>query len=260
MDDAGHKLKRVRERLDLKFREVEEASHQIAAQHQNDEFIVSLSRLSEIENRSLVPSIFRLYSLCAIYRLDINEVLEWYGVPVSRIAADAIQIGLSKTHSVELGDPTFGSVQVPLSLDPHIDLRKTTFLSQMVQRWGLLPLALLQGLQPQKQRYALIGTDDLSMYPILRPGSLVTVDETYRRPQDDSWTDEANRPIYLLEHREGFLARWCHVQNNQLIAMAHPASSYPPEVYELPRDVEIIGQISGVAMRFEPPKRRRLRG
>jgi hypothetical protein len=39
-----------------------------------------LSRLADIENRDTVASIYRLYTLCAIYRLDFDEVLEWYGV------------------------------------------------------------------------------------------------------------------------------------------------------------------------------------
>ena len=80
MDDPGQKLKRARERLNLRYRDVEEASVRIAERHANDEFSIALSRLSDIENKGTVPTIYRLYSLCAIYRLDFHEVLEWYGV------------------------------------------------------------------------------------------------------------------------------------------------------------------------------------
>ncbi len=83
MEEAGQKLKRARERLNLRYRDVEDASNQIAARHNNDEFVIALSRLSDIENKGTVPTIYRLYSLCTIYRLDINEVLDWYGVNVS---------------------------------------------------------------------------------------------------------------------------------------------------------------------------------
>jgi len=34
-------------------------------------------------------------------------------------------------------------VQLPLATDAGIDLRKTTYLSRMIQRWGKLPLSLL---------------------------------------------------------------------------------------------------------------------
>src|SRR5450631_489849 len=74
MDEAGQKLKKIRERLNLRFRDVEEASLKIAARRNNDEFIVALSRLADIENKGTIPSIYRLYSLCAIYRLDLPEV------------------------------------------------------------------------------------------------------------------------------------------------------------------------------------------
>jgi len=89
MEEAGQKLKRARERLNLRYRDVEEASNQIATRHNNDEFVIALSRLSDIENKGTVPTIYRLYSLCTIYRLDVNEVLDWYGVNVATMAADA---------------------------------------------------------------------------------------------------------------------------------------------------------------------------
>ena len=40
-----------RERLNLRYRDVEEASHRIADRHKNDEFSIALSRLADIENK-----------------------------------------------------------------------------------------------------------------------------------------------------------------------------------------------------------------
>ena len=70
MERAGEKLKRVRERLKLTYRDVEKASQQIAERRGSDEFVIALSRLADIENKGTVPTIYRLYTLCAIYRLD----------------------------------------------------------------------------------------------------------------------------------------------------------------------------------------------
>ena len=89
MEEPGQKLKKIRERLRLRFRDVEEASARIASQHSNDEFVVALSRLADIENKGTMPSAYRLYSLCAIYTLDMSEVLSWYGVSLSTLPADA---------------------------------------------------------------------------------------------------------------------------------------------------------------------------
>jgi len=77
MEEAGQKLRRVRERLRLTYRDVEDASKIIAHRHDNDEFNVVVSRLFVIENTGTLPTIYRLYSLCAIYRLDVYEVLDW---------------------------------------------------------------------------------------------------------------------------------------------------------------------------------------
>ena len=62
---------------------MEEASQRIAQRQKNDEFAIALSRLADIENKGTVPSLYRLYSICAIYRLDLSEVLEWYGIRLS---------------------------------------------------------------------------------------------------------------------------------------------------------------------------------
>ncbi len=89
IEEPGQKLKRVRERLGLRFRDVEEASARIASRRKNDEFLLALSRLADIENKGTIPSIYRLYSLCAIYRLDMPEVLAWYGISLDTMPGDA---------------------------------------------------------------------------------------------------------------------------------------------------------------------------
>src|SRR5712671_7427728 len=99
MEDAGQKLRKVRERLKLRVRYVEEASQKIAEKHGNDEFTIYINRISEIENRGLVPTIYKLYSLCAIYRLDLLEVLEWYGVQAASLPADAMFAEIARTHA-----------------------------------------------------------------------------------------------------------------------------------------------------------------
>src|SRR5215831_5566218 len=83
-EDAGQRLRRVRERLNLRVRDVEQASLRIADKYKNDDFAVLINRISEIENRGLVPTLYKLYSLSAIYRLDFQEILGWYGIDLGR--------------------------------------------------------------------------------------------------------------------------------------------------------------------------------
>jgi transcriptional regulator with XRE-family HTH domain len=258
MEDAGQKLKRARERLNLRYREVEEASLKIAARNKNDEFAIALSRLSDIENKGTVPSIYRIYSLCAIYRLDVSEVFEWYGINFGCIGGDAVSVEIEKTHTVGFNSNVEGEAVLPLALEPGIDLTKTVFLSRVIQRWGKLPLVLLNGFDLKGHRYGFVGTEDWSMYPVLQPGSLVLIDESRRKVLNSGWGHEFERPIYFIEHRTGYACGWLSVKADQIILQPHPASHCDPDVY-LPDEVDIVGQVVGVAMRLDPPRRRRTR-
>lgn len=255
MEEAGQKLKRVRERLNLRFREVEEASAEIAQRRGNGEFVVALSRLADIENKGTIPSIYRLYSLCAIYRLDLSEVLGWYGISLDLIPADAQVIEHECTHLVGFR-PEEGNVQVPIALDPGLDLTRTAFLSRLIQQWGTVPLTLLTNLDLRNYRYGFIGTEDWSMFPLIPPGSLVVIDDSKRRIASSGWSSECERPIYFLEHRDGYACGWCTLREGTLILQPHPASNCDAESYAYPNEIEVIGQVTRVALSLETARRR----
>lgn len=259
MEDAGQKLKRARESLNLRYRDVEEASFQIAERYKNDEYAIVLSRLSDIENKGAVPSIYRIYSLCAIYRLDYHEVLEWYGVNLSAIPADAASVSIERTHILGFSANGYGDVMMPLALEPGIDFKKTSYLSRLIQRWGKLPLALLNNLDLKNHRYGFIGSEDWSMHPLIMPGSLVLIDETRRKIAASGWTNEFDRPIYFFEHRAGYACGWCTLSGDRLVLQPHPSSPCTPEVYGYPEEIDVIGQVTGVAMLLDQTRRRRAR-
>ena len=256
MERPGEKLKRVRERLKLTYRDVEKASQQLAQRRANDEFAIALSRLADIEHKGTVPTIFRLYTLCAIYRLSVQEVLAWYGVPTETLAAESLQTPLDETHEMEL--PAAVSFTVPHPLDTEIELNSTTFLSHVIRRWGKSGLSLLNGWDMGRHRYGLIGLEDWSMYPLLHPGALVLIDERMRRIATDGWTHEMDRPIYFLEHRGGYRCGWCTAYDDRILVQPHPSSLLKPEWYAV-GEIDVIGQVTGVAMLLEQSQGRRAR-
>src|SRR5262249_42857346 len=134
----------------------------------------------------------------------------------------------------------------------------TTYLSRMIQRWGKLPLMLLDRLNLQEFRYAYIGSEDHMMDPLLQPGALVMIDDTKRKVATAGWHNEFERPIYFLEHREGYVCSWCNLNDDatQLILHPHPSSPCSPEVFLYPDEIDVIGQVVGVAMRLDRKKRR----
>ena len=256
MERPGEKFKRVRERLKLTYRDVEKASQQVAQRRGSDEFAIALSRLADIEHKGTVPTIFRIYTLCSIYRLEMSEVVGWYGVPWESLPAEALLTPLKETHASGFGVGIKAAAEQAETAE--IDLNSTTFLGHLMRRWGKTGLNFLTGWELRQHRYGFIGLEDFSMSPILRPGSLVLIDESRRRIATEGWCSEADRPIYFLETRDGFRCGWCTSYGDEILLLPHPSSQRKPERYGA-RDVDVIGQVAGVAMIFDSKKPRRAR-
>jgi hypothetical protein len=239
----------------MKYRDVQEASKRIAARNHNSEFLVGLSRLADIENRGTVPSIYRLYSLCAIYGLDWSQVLVWYGVDLNGLAADAACTVHTHSRLLHLSSENVAELEFP-ELSASADLKKTSYISREILKWGKLPATLLKSLDLQEERYAFLGTEDWSMYPILVPGSFLQIDESRTKIGREPWTHEIERPIYFLEHRSGFRCAWCSQGQGSLIVQPHWSAQASPEVYRYPGEIDVVGQVVGVAMRLGLAKRR----
>jgi hypothetical protein len=120
-------------------------------------------------------------------------------------------------------------------------------------------LALLGGMDFKRYRYGFVGTEDWGMYPAIPPGSLLVIDDSKRKIQSSGWRSLSERPIYFLEHRDGFYCRWCSVMDGSISLISDPASEAPIMTFNFPGEIEVIGQVVGVAMSLDPEKRRRIR-
>lgn len=245
--EAGLKLKNVREKLGLRYREVEHAAKLIAQRHGSSDYLIGLSRLADIENKGVVPNLHRLYSLCAIYRLDLLEVMGWFGVPTDDVWKDGAHVTPAATHPLASGGKASGSALLPLQLDPGIDIDQTTFLSRAIREWGRVPLSLLETLDIDRYKFGVIGFEDRRMYPVIRPGALVRIDDRIRRISPGGWTNDYERPVYFLELRDGYACSWCSLAGDQLILQPPSGSPVPPEILSI-KQVDVIGQVVGVAM------------
>lgn len=249
MFSAGKKLREMREQIGMTLRDVEEASTRLAEVRGIEDYIMNPSRLSDIETKGVVPSIYRLYALSVIYRADFAEILKLYGVDLGSTAADLALFRPAKTHRLEIIGNR-GSVNIPVKLDPGFDLRITTNLGRMIENWGLVPLQYLQELVKEKYTYGYIGSEDLTMYPLLLPGSFIQIDEDRSRVREGNWRSEIERPIYFLETREGYLCAWCSLRPGEIVLQPHPLSPVAPRILKHPQEAEVIGQVVGIAMRL----------
>jgi transcriptional regulator with XRE-family HTH domain len=241
----GSRLREARERLGLTYRDVEKASYDLASERGRPEFVVRISRLADIENHGVTPSLYKLYSLSAIYHLDPLDVCEWYEVPLSQHFNDSGHLPAPRTH---LTAPPPVVKRVPARFDPGFHPARTTFLTRMVERWDELEVSVLNG--NPRYRYGYIGLEDHTMEPLLRPGSLVLVDPSLSEVRNSGWKNEYERPIYFLELHSGYRCGWCRLEQNRLFVEPHPLSCCGPGIYRHPDEVEVLGQVVGVAMRL----------
>ncbi len=248
---AGQRLRQIRERLNLTLRAVEEASLEISESEGSSDYVVSTGRLNQIENDGSLPSIYKLYSLAVVYRLGIEEILGFYGIDLSKMDTHRLRAQQTRTHrfTVELGDPA-RPIRFPVRFDPGFRPGETVFLSRIIQEWGEIPVGMLASLDLKRYLYGYIGLEDRTMSPLLRPGSIVQIDESRRRVVNQGWATEFDRPIYFLELRYSYECCWCYLRGRELTLVPHPMSNLGPRTIRTPDDGEVLGQVVGVAMRI----------
>jgi transcriptional regulator with XRE-family HTH domain len=247
-------LKAIRFRLGITTREVADFSQKIAEAEGNPEFHISNAWLTQVENSDSVPSIFKLYSLSSIYRIKFTDLLLLYGVDLQHLSRNQLAAPLPATHltNLEVYDQQ-RTVSFPIRFDRSFDIDNTNLLSRLVEVWGEVPIALIQHLDIRHGLYGYIGLQDLTLYPLLRPGSFVRIDPRVRKVQPMRWRTEFDRPIYFVELRDGYACAWCELQDGHLLLLPHPLS--PRAVRRLAHgtDAEIVGRVTAVAMTLTPP-------
>ena len=246
---AGQRLRMLRERNNLTIREVETASMRLAAKYKNEDYFIPLSRLSDIETKGVIPNLFRLYSLAAIYRVSFDELVGEYGVEPSKAVLEEEVVPRPKTHTLpaKIG---MREVDIPIKLDPSFSLAKTSNLGRLIEKWGAVPFVFLQQLADAEYTYGYIGLEDFTMYPLIVPGTFIQVDEHKNRVVERTWRSEYERPVYFVETRQGHVCSWCSLKGEQLILQPHPLSPVAPRILKYPHEAEVIGQVVGLAMRL----------
>jgi transcriptional regulator with XRE-family HTH domain len=247
----GDYLRELRNRLGVTTRAVEELSRKIALDRNNSEFYISNAWLTQLENKDSVPSIYKLFSLAVIYRTKIADLFSIFDIDLGEVARYQMEMPLQNTHlaGMEAPDPD-KVITFPVRFDRGFSLEKTNLLSRMVEIWGEVPISLIQRLDVRHCQYGYVGLDDYSMSPLLRPGSFVQIDPQIRRIPPSSWRTEYDRPIYFVELRDSYACSWCEINGSRLTLIPHPLSGCGIRQFAFPDDAEIIGQVTGVAMRL----------
>jgi RNA polymerase sigma-70 factor (ECF subfamily) len=205
--------------------------------------------LSVDQRETLRLYFFEGYTLSAIYKLKFTEVASYFGLQISDLRRDSASIHLPKTHLLgDIGEPEGEAVSLPVEFKPDFQFEKTNLLARVVEKWDAVPLGLLQHLDLRGSMYGYIGLEDFTLYPLIRPGSLVQIDASERKISPVPWKTEFERPIYFAELRDGYLCGWCEIDRGRLVVIPHPHSHREVRVFDYPAQAEIVGRVTGVAM------------
>jgi transcriptional regulator with XRE-family HTH domain len=253
---AGEKLRRIRMRLGLSLREVERRSLKLVAERQNRDYSLSRTWVTDIEKGRFVPGTFKVASLSVIYQLTIAEIHAIYGIDPGDIVKDRMVFRPPKTHLVTFADGAApGSETATVKSEAAVPFESTNLLSRLVDIWGEVPVPLLRHLDLRRCLYGYIGMQDRTMSPLLPPGTFVQIDAKQIRVQKTAGTKEAGqsqftRPIYFLDIRTGYACGWCEVKDGMLTLIPHPDSGEQTRVFRYPSEVDVVGRVTGVAMRI----------
>ena len=249
---AGQHLKALRESLGLTTRDVEENSERIAKENRSRQYYISHAWVTDIENGKWTPSIYKFFTFSAIYHRKFSEIASFYGMRMSDLKRYLTEIRVPKTHLLASEtDVETETVSLPVQFKPGFRLEQTSLLAQVVEKWDQIPLGFLQHLDLQKSVYGYIGLEDYTLFPLIRPGSLVQIDATQRKISTEKWKTEYDRPIYFVELRKGYVCSWCQVDRGQLIVIPHHHSPQQDiRRFDYPSHAEIVGRVTGVAMQI----------
>jgi transcriptional regulator with XRE-family HTH domain len=249
-DTPGDSLRRIRLRLGLSTRKVSELSHRVAAQQGNPEYSISHGRMVQIENDGSAPGLYKLFTLSSVYGISLQKLISLF---LNLDAAEQLHtaLGLQHTHMAAFDASTKKTIPFPAHLATTSRTADPAVGDSLTAAWGEVPVPLIQHLNMPQSRYGLIGLSDYTMYPLIPPGSVVQLEDCQKVAKPVPYRTELERPIYFLESREGYVCSWCEVSRGQLFSIPHPLSPCRPQAFPFPSEIDVIGRVTGVALRFE---------
>jgi transcriptional regulator with XRE-family HTH domain len=226
---AGQQLRSLREQRRLSVRDVEEASGRIAEAKGDERYRISNGWLVHLEKSLSPPNMYHLFALAATYRVHLFDLLHLYGINVEEQAQYEAIANPKLTRLLSPGHVGFDLVAPPLTrLAPELAAR--------------LPVSLASSRNKHPNiSYAQLGSNEVTMHPLVRPGSIITIDTNQKKVEVGYWPNDCDRPIYFIELRDHFTCAWAERRENKLLVVGYRWSSV--QEFMCPQDAEIVGRV-----------------
>jgi transcriptional regulator with XRE-family HTH domain len=246
--DAGRRLRAVRESLRLSTYDVQRLSQAIARKRNDPDYYISRTWVSDIESGKFRPKLFKLHSLSLIYRRDLDELMSFFGLDIHQSREDQGLVNFPNTCLVKPPADSHQTITIPIELRDGVELSRTNLLSQLFHHYAEVPIVMLKQMDWQHSLYGYIGTNDYTLYPLIRPGALVQIDTHQARVTSDGWRSEFDRPVYFVDLRDFYVCSWCEIDRGQLILIPSPQSGKQARHVKYPEDADILGRVTAVTM------------
>lgn len=245
MAGIGEMLRSVRIQWGLSLRDVKKRSLGLADEWGSRSYEVSGSWLCKAERGEFDITVPKLISLATIYSRPPEELLKHCLPAPPRSVARTQFFGPNSTVFVTGGG---------LLDQEERSLLPDGFSSGPIpEDTMLLPLEVDTASTPIRR--AVVGRRDRALFPMIRPGSVLKIDtrkKAIASPKD--WTNEFDRPIYLLQTHEGLVSGWCELdkEGQWLTLITHNLSRVVSQRWRYKKDVEVIGRAVAAALRLTP--------
>jgi hypothetical protein len=244
MERLGALLRSIRTEWGLSLREVKDRTELLAKLWGSPRYASSFGHLAKLELGQHDMRVSTLISLSHIY---------------SRRPETLVDACLPPEYHSPVSDPLEGPNSTVLITEGRLHERAERLLPLNGQSPDIPENTALVagGLHSQRNRYrkAIVGRKDRSLYPMIRPGAIITVD-THQRAiaSHKEWTNEFDRPVYLLYTRNGYVCGWCQLTEGgtRLNVVSHLMAKLDVLPLAYGKDVEVVGRVVSVAMSLEP--------
>ena len=233
---AGEKLKSLRNKRNITVREVEQASRRIADVKGDKRFCISNGWLAQLENGASEPSICKLFSLSVIYHASFLDLVRLYNVDID-----------NKEKYEPVADPHLTQLIANSNNGDGRSVSAFPYPGLSTHLIGVMSAQQLAGGEEHAPSiiYGHLGSSDLTMYPMIRPGALLKIDTSQHKLSATEWRNEFERPIFFIELRDAYACGWCELQGNQLLIIPHPSSPASVRRFTYAREAEIVGRVVG---------------
>ena len=242
MEQIGARLREVRQKWGLTLREVEERSARLALEWGNPSYKISASWLDRVEREGRFLSAVKLIVLATVYSIPADQLLAF--CPDGKVSTSP-HIHPSSPNTTLL------LTRGPLEEHARLWLPDSIAVEPVPDDTALLPQ---EDRLPTHFRRGIIGRQDKTLHPMIRPGSIVLIN-TQRRAiaHRREWTSEFDRPIYFLFTHAGYLCGWCELDKaaEWITLVPHSLSYAIAQRWRYRKEVEVIGRVAVVLQRLE---------